>query len=462
MAKNEKKSPAAKAAEQAAAQQTPNNKKDQKPVEVIQTGELMQTLQKGGSKGTSLSPDATVMALNGLKSMVHDNPNAAEYYGMTEDAVKNINKFTLAGFATVLAIEVEEKKSKFAIKMLEKQPEAINAISEITGVNINTKLLPAPNKEGVVEVPAAAIEVSDETKKKIKKEKEIAAQAVNDPTKVTDDEILKASLVAILSDIKKPRPYDRIDTAISFYLSVLEFRASNAENKDEELAKVESISRADALRQIAEIAGPNVYSLDGICKLLRQTLVQTGSPVSTFCLFRNASINPKNGVFVDDNLVADIVKTLIQWSSSAGIAAEERKIAESERIQKKNADNKGIVNSEKEKIEKYNENIEYFKKAVELITNPSMDLADKFLEAYDDDKNELYATARRAGKNIIDSYYKKVNTSEVDQDALKKNLQQHCGIILNMFRDPLSESIAYKTANLIDLSTKPAEGDVKN
>lgn len=431
------------------APETKENK--DKKVNVVQMGDLLDKMgQQAGS--TTLSPDATVMALNGLKSMVHDNPNAAEYYGMSSDAVKNINHFTLIGFATVLANEIEQKKSPFAIRMLASNTEALNTLADITGVRIDIKALPTPNKEGIVEVPSGTIKVSTEAKKKIKEEQKIAKDAILDPTKIENEEQLKASLVAILSDMKEPRPFDRINKAVTFYTSYLTFLAGKDEStKAAKLKEIESMSTADTLRKVAEIAGASVYSLDGICRLLRKTVTDTNSPVSAYCLFRNASINPKTGTTIDDALVADIVKILIIWSSEAGIAEENQKIAESNRVSEKNKDNIGIVNAEKEKRERFEKNKEYYQSAIDIVSNPSMDLADKFEEAYDDDKHELHANVRRAGKNIFDTYYRGKNMNDVEKDLLKKNLKQYAGIILNMFRDPLSRSIEYTYGNLTEM-----------
>ena len=431
----------------------PEEKKGGKEtVKVVQMGDLLDKMgNQAGS--TTLSPDATVMALNGLKSMVHDNPNAAEYYGMSEDAVKNINRFTLVGFATVLAIEVEQKKSPFAVRMLASNAEAINTLADITGVRIDMKALPAPDKDGTVKVASEAVKVSAETKKKIKEERKVAENAVLDPTKIENDEQLKASLVAILSNMKEPRPFDRITKAITFYTSYLTFLAGKDEaTKEAKLAEIESMSTGTLLRKVADIAGASVYSLDGICKLLQKTVRDTKSPVSAYCLFRNASINPKTGANIDDAIVADIVKILIIWSSEAGIAAENAKIAESNRIIEKNKANAGVVNAEKEKVEKvYKANIDCYNSTMEIVTNPTMELADKFEEAYDDEKHELHAVARRAGKNIFDTYYKGKDMNAADKNILKQNLKQHTGIILNMFRDPLGSSIEYCTGNLTEM-----------
>lgn len=425
-------------------------KKQPDTVQVIQAGDLLNEAKKIRTQSSTLSPDATAMALNGLKEMIHDNPNAAEYYGISSEAVQKLNKFTVAGFATVLALEVEQKKSPFAMKMLASQPEAVNAIAEFTGVSIDVKALPAPDKNGEVKVPSTAVKVTKEAKEKIKKEKEAAKNAVLDPTKIENDDMLKAALVAVLSDMKE-RPYDRIAKAVTFYNSVLEFQASKKENADAEIEKIRNTSFANTLRAIVDIAGPNVYSLDGICKLLRCTVMETESPVSAFCLFRNASINPKTGKHVEDAVIADIVKILINWSSEACIAEEEKKISESNRISEKNKDNVGIVNAEKERRKKYGEHIAYFKKSADIVNSASTDLANNFIAAYNDDKNPLYTVARRAGRNIADTYYRGKDLTKVDQEVLLKNLAQYAGIITNLFRDPLGQQVNYSESNLIDM-----------
>ena len=438
----------------------PQKKKE--PIKVIQTGEFLDKLQnKNNTPG--LSPDGIVTALNGLKGMIHDNPNAAEYYGLTKETVQGMNKLTVIGFATVLAIEVESGNSKFAIKMLENQPEAINALSEFTGVSINTKALPAP-ENGVVEVTSDKIITSKETKEKIKKEKEAKKDAVLNPTKIENDEMLQAALIHIISDLKEANPYDRVNKAISFYTSVLEFQASKAKDKDAKLAEIRATSRATLLRKIVEIAGPIAYSLEGIWKILRLTVRETKSPISAFCLFRNSSISAKTSNGADDNLIAEIVKILITWSCETAIAEEQKKIAESERVKKKHEGNVGIVNAENEKIEKFNGFIKDFKDIIENVNNPNMEIADTLVDAYNDEKHENHALSHRIFDNICSTYYKNVDLSNVDKDILLKNVQQYAGIILNMFNDPLSQSKNYKEANLVDvLSTAktPAEEEKK-
>lgn len=457
MAKD-KKSAAQKAAEAAAAAQKPQT---ESPAVMNQMGKIKQ----------GLSPDATVIALNGLKEMVHDNPNAAQYYGMSNEQVMKINQFTLAGFATVLAIEVEENKSPFAVKMLEMQPEAINAISEFTGVHINTKALPAPNEKGEIEVPSHAIEVSEEAKKKIKAEKEIEKKnPTTNPAEIENEEQLSASLSNLLT--KGQENVDaRIKKVINFYRGYLTIQANKAENKEEALAKVKEMTRSQMLEEITNIVGNCPFALTGFGKLFRNHFIKSGTVVSPFCMYRRTSIDTAKDP-VDDAFVADVVKILINWSCKSVIANAERTIAEADRIIKKYnktiEENKdandvaiakaGIPTWEGQK--KQQETIIADAKAtLEKFNNPSLDEVDMLIENYNgsDDTKEEYKHAHLIVDNIIKTYYKDVDQTKVDKDVLLKNVQQRAGIIVNMFRGSLSQSIAYKESNITELVEKPAE-----
>lgn len=429
-----------------------SNGKDKTTVEVLQTGDFMKKLTEGGTVTAGLSPDGTVMALNGLKSMIHDNPRAAEYYGLSDDQVKNFNKLTVAGFATVLAIEIVDGKSKFAQKMLANQIEAVNAISEYTGITIDKKLLPAPDETGAIEVPSDNIKVSKEAEKKIKEEKKIVEKAIADPTKIENDEQLKASLVALLSDMKEARPYERIMKAIMFYNSYLTFQASKAENKDEAIAEVKKLSTVDLFSKITEIAGPHVYSLEGICKMLRATINKTGSIIPAFCLFRNASANPKTKVTPDDAIVADMLKVLISWSSKAGIEETNKRIATANRTIEKNQDKVGVVNAQKALIEKLNSDLEYYNSFVAAVNDPTFEIADNYENVIDNKDHELYKKVKAAHDNILSTYYKDVDLNTVDVKTLNNNVKQYCGIITNLFRDPLTRSIAYSKSELLPIT----------
>ena len=470
MAKKENKS----AAQQAAAQAAPTGKQ---PVEVIQTGDLMSQLKQNGTTKSTLSPDATVMALNGLKTMVHDNPNAAEYYGMSEDSVKKINTFTLAGFATVLAIEVEQRKSPFAIKMLENQPEAINAISQFTGVQINVKALPAPDAKGEIEVPSTAIVVSEEGKKQIKKEKDIEnTEPTTNPAEIENENQLAASLSNLLTK-GADNIGARIKRVIDFYRGYLTIQANKAEDKEKELQKVKSMTRTEMFEKISVIVGECPFAMNGTAKIFRNMIQKELNPVVPFCIYRRTSANGDNSV--DDEFVGDILKILVKWSCNSTIEHAQHNIAEAERLIKKN---EKIVGEEKDATKKklaqtainnyVNAVIPDAEKCIAemqsilvVLTNPSFDAIDSLIENYNgkDDTKDEYKVAHRIVDNVIKTYYKGVDMTKVDNKALLNNVQQRAGIIINIFRDPLTKNQNYDESNITELkeAETSAEGEEK-
>lgn len=446
------------AKEAAAKQEAPATEK----VEVVQVGDL---LKKGENvHNVGLSPDATVMALNGLKSMVHDNPNAAEYYNMSEDAVKQLNHFTLAGFATVLAIEVMNKKSEFAVRMLAKQPEAINAIAEYTGVSIDTKYLPAPKSDGTVEVPSSAVSITNEAKKGLKEEVEIANRVVIlDPTKIENDQQLKDSLLQLLvKGNGSDNFYDKVVSAINFYESYLAIQANKSDDKDNLLASLKKKSKGDLLNEISNLLGKCTFTMRGMAKFMYEQTERTKSPVTAFCIFRNASLNKKTGMpQIDDVLVADIVRVLVHWYAdtekeiSKGVLENFKKdLAVLSKDEKKNAK---AIEQGKQKIKNVEAHIAAVEQAVNYTHIPDRSVIDSFKSNFLDPSSEGYKMARMMGSKIIDSYYPGIKVKEYDQEILSSNLQQYMGTISNMFLPPMDQIPDYSEKNIVELKKLEVE-----
>lgn len=453
-----------KSAAQAAAenQQAPKTN-EKKGVEVIQAGDLLNAAKTGG-QSVGLSPDATVMALNGLKTMVHDNPKAAEYYNLGEEGVKKINHFTLAGFATVLAIECMNRKSEFAIKMLEKQPEAINAIAEFTGVTIDTKLLPAPNDKGEVEVPSTAVKISKEAEKGLKEEIKIAnEETITDPTKIENEEQLKKSLLKILvKGNGNDNFYQKVVTAINFYESFLSIKASKSENKEEELAAIKAKSRADLLSEIAKLLGKCTFTIGGMAKFMFENTKRTKNPVSAFCTLRNASLNETTGMpQVEDSLIADIVKVLIRWYADSEIEEANVRLSNSKKdlevLKKDEKKNKKAIESGNNVIANIANYIAEIEDVVTYVNVPDRSIVDNFIADYTNDKSEGYKFARMMGSKIVDTYYGGTKAKDYEQDPLIHNLQQYVGIIFNLFLPSTEMLIEYSEANITELTPKKTE-----
>ena len=462
MGKNKKET--ASAAQQAAQQAAPAKQS----VEVVQVGDL---LKKGeGAFNTGLSPDATVMALNGLKGMLHDNPKAAEYYNMPEDTVKKLNFFTLRGFATVLAIEVMHNKSEFAQSMLKGHPEAINAISEYTGVSIDIKALPEPKKDGTIEVPSSAVKITAEAKKGIKEEEEIANRKVEtDPTKIENEQQLKDALLQILvKGNGSSNFYDKVVTAINFYESYLAIRASKLEDKEAALAAIKAKTRGELLTEISDLLGKCTFTVSSMAKYMYEQTERTKSPIVAFCLFRNASLNNTTGMpRTEDSLIADIVKVLIRWYANTEKEETLRVISGFEKdleVLKKDAKkNAKAIEQGNQKIANAKNHLEAIENVVAYANVPSRELIDSFVSDYTDSSREGYKMARMIGAKIMESYYPGIKPKEVDQESLVHNLQQYMGVITNMFLPPMSSIVEYSEANITELAkVEPAKEEEKN
>lgn len=463
MANKNKKSPAQQAAEQAAAQQAP---KTENPTAVA---------MMNGVKKASLSPDATVAALTGLKEMIHDNPNAAAYYNLSEDTIHSINVFTLTGFATVLAIEVSENKSPFAQKMLEKQIDAVNAISEFTGVTINTKALPAPSEGGAIQVPSTAIEVSTDMKKKIAAEEKL--EGVTNPAEVTSPEQLAASLTLLISRGNEGIIV-RMRRATDFYRGYLTIQANKAEDKKAALEEVKNKSYSDLLSEMAAIVGPCPVGLAPQARLFRKNFVNVGTIIGPFCMYRRNADKIDTKGALNNDFVADLVRIMITWSCKEEISKAEKGIKENERIIKKNEEiikenknandvvvAKATINTHKGYIEMCNNTINEMNGIIIGMNNPAIEDVDNLIDNFNkkDDTDADYKRAHLIVDQIINTYYKGTDLTKVDMDSLLHNVQQRAGIIINLFRDPLSRSIAYSEANITEIAQAeaPAEEEQK-
>ena len=457
--------PAAKEEEaQEAAPAVENTAPTQKPsVNVLQMSDLEKV--KSGNYG-GLSPDGVVNALTGIKSMVHDNPNACEYYDISQDTQKSLNKLVLTGLVATIAIEIVHGRTEFAYRMRGAQLEAIKEIAPQLGITLDEKLLPAAvPAESTVEVHSSAIKVSAETKKKIKsQDKSISAKAPLDPTKIETEDQLKDALVTILANGVIAKYYDRITKACNFYSAYLKCKAQKSENKEEELKKINTMSVGDLAQAIADFLGNCPFALEGMSRIMRNTVQETKSPISAFILFNHTTKNDTTGEFEDPHTVAEITKVMVIWSAKSCIADKENDI----KLYEKNIKALGVdkkknvagIKAEEARIKKAKDDIAYCNNIINYVINPSYDIVDKITTpAFDDDKDPDYALIRRIFRNVVKFYYKDVDTAKMDKECLLKNVQQRAGIIINLFRDPLAQNIAYSESNITDLI--PAKEDAE-
>ncbi len=439
-----------KSAAQAAAQQKAAPQQSQEQNENF--AKMVQMSQGG------LSGDGKVMLAHLIDKRWVNNPN------MPAAVTDGANVLVDSLMADVIVTNIAEGKEIFALIVRNDEQKYLSIKATLGSMGISTpefnalpapsqemldkanvKLLPADAKVITVEKKNVSKEAIEQKKAELDNEKK---KPTTDPTKIESTEQLKESLLALLTSATTS-PDKRIQSAINFLSSYKHIQANKAENKEEELKKVDEMSRSALLREIIEIVGKCPFAINGIGKMLFGTVVDTGSPISAFCLYRRNSTNDKGKVAHTDDFIADIVKMIVVWAAKTNIEAAEKTISELERSVKnkkaKQADVQPTIDAKKADIELSNT-------VMEIMNNPTMTVADSLLTAFNDKENaDAYKVAHRLVKNIKDTYYKGIKEDDSNKDAILKNCQQHAGVILNLFRDGLDSNPAYAIANLIDI-----------
>ena len=156
------------------------NKKNKGNVKVAQNN-------NNGDNGASAAVDAAAMLTTtggssmdrnhqvDLLKMAHDrfflDEKAAEHTGFPQGTIDKLNHINALGIAVCVCNEVKYGTSDFAVVIRKSAlPELTEALNEI-GVNFDgTKLLPSKDDADAVEVPASAVQVSEETSKKLEED----------------------------------------------------------------------------------------------------------------------------------------------------------------------------------------------------------------------------------------------------------------------------------------------------
>ena len=413
-------------------------------VEVIDVNKLNQQLNS--KSDTGLDANHQVDLLNGLKTFFHDDPNAKTRFG--EAVVEKIDGITAIGFVTVLVNEIVSAKTPFAVKMSSAQLGAITEVAPMLGIKIDSKLLPAPNADGTVQVPSNAVVVSKETEKKVKKEKAVVDEKpTTDPSKITNDEQLKKSLVFILGDTSaSTRPYDRMVRATEFFRSVRSLEASKLANADEsktKLAEIKAKSVSDLLEDMRLLIGECPFSTVGLAHYVYNQAVETKNPVSPFIILYRSSRNKTTNVGLEDSTVAAIVKVLVNWNVDERLKEYETEYKRKEKTVKDSSES-----VRKNMLEPVQKNIDYCKSIKECISHPNFDSVESLIDDFKGEDVKKKNKATFIVRNIIDLWMPDVKFDELEsnekKDEILENVKKRAGVIVNSFLDPLEQNIAYK------------------
>lgn len=431
-------------------------------VEVIDVNKLNQQLNS--KSDTGLDANHQVDLLNGLKTFFHDDPNAKTRFG--EAVVEKIDGITAIGFVTVLVNEIVSAKTPFAVKMSSAQLGAITEVAPMLGIKIDSKLLPAPNADGTVQVPSNAVVVSKETEKKVKKEKAVVDEKpTTDPSKITNDEQLKKSLVFILGDTSaSTRPYDRMVRATEFFRSVRSLEASKLANADEsktKLAEIKAKSVSDLLEDMRLLIGECPFSTVGLAHYVYNQAVETKNPISPFIILYRSSRNKTTNAGLEDSTVAAIVKVLVNWNVDERLKEYETEYKRKEKTIKDSSES-----VRKNMLEPVQKNIDYCKSIKECISHPNFDAVESLIDNFNGEDVKKKNKATFIVRNIIDLWMPDVKFDELEsnekKDEILENVKKRAGVIVNAFLDPLEQNIAYKEFSTADNAEKKEGEQSKN
>ena len=350
--------------------------------------------------------------------------------------------------------------------------KALQLAAMTRGVKIpEFKALPRPTKSqleavGIAEVgeiralPMKDIKPSKEAIEKKKEENKLNAEAesgkkeyLNDHTKIETNDQLKEALGFQLVNNKIASPLDRIITSAQFYRAYKEALAEKSDDPQAELAKIHELTLSDLLQEISTMVPPS-FTAEGFGRLLCKRIADTKSVVPAFEMLKRCSKkrNDKEFKFSDEEIAA-LVRVHVVWKASAAIANLGSNIKRLSKDAKKNA----------AAIDKANADIKVEQELMTFVTNPSFDLADNFIAAYNDKEHELHNSAIEVYKSVVETYYKDVNVPELEFETMLLNVQQHIGIDINLFNESMLKRDDFNEKNLVTFEAeKPAEGEVKN
>lgn len=416
-----------------------------------------------------------------LLKMAHDrfflDENAAEHTGIPQGAIDKLNHINALGIAVCMCNEVKYGSSDFAVVIRKSAlPELKEALKEI-GVNFDeAKLLPSTEDAEAVEVTGAAVQVSEETSKKLEEDAQARAATagkVFDPTKIKDEEELKKALSGFLAMNRDSKLMESIIQCVNFYKAYRSIEAKRAiesaektlkdtkdkkykENAEKALAsaknnleRVNNMSFHDVFHEVVNLTGRVGTLTYGIGAHLFNVTATSGSPVSAFCELKDHSTNKDTGVCkYTDNQIADAVRCLVLIgadevrSSGETLLEKENKLPEKERVQAH--------------VDTANKNIAFADKATAAVLAAPGSFVESLKQNFLDGNN----FAKKTVIAIKRAYYRDVAPemmAKVKPDSMLDNATQYAGIISNLFRNPSDPLVGYAKENIIDLAFKTDE-----
>ena len=389
-----------------------------------------------GQTRSALDANHRVDLMNLAHKMFKEDPDAPSKY--TVDFLNSMDMILAAGIVSALADEAAYGEGTFSVVLSHTAyPQLVIAAKEMGITLPNIKNLPSP-EEGKVELDNSKIKLGKEAKEELKKEREIVEEKPElDPVKVAnmDEEALKKAISYLL--IQGPKTTKIKDTLVSvvdFMRTYSMTIADKAENAAEAKLKYDDYTTGQWLDLAFSYAKPT-FLLHGIGRGLVSTIGLEKSPITAFCIMRKAMTKEDGTVEWDDQSIADAVKSIVTFVANDCIAKEK---ANMEALDPKAKDYKEVK-------AKYEASIRHYEDCINWLTTNDASLVEHIIEGLEDDDPVLSKIYQR----VRDRYYP--NKSRDVFKNLDINVQQHAGIILNLFKEQGTRNLNYSEENLSEL-----------
>lgn len=370
----------------------------------------------------------------------HNDPRARQNLG--DEVCDAMDDIARIGIVCAIADEAVNGDGIFAAKLKATEYPALVVAANKMGIKLpSLKALPV-NGDGVVEVKSTEAEVDEGVAAKLAEEHKIEeagekGQIELDAKKVAhmgEEDLIKALKYYMVTGPKKSSPFDMLTTVVDFMKDYRNELASQAENKDEAIAKLESRTMYEWLNDAFSYVSPTML-MSGIGRGMKELVIKEGSPLSAFIILRNALTdkNTHTAVWEDQDL-ADATRAIVEFIANNEIKSSEALLTTLV---------KDDENYEKEKT-RLESIIATNKQVIDYLNNISFDIIENMEQG-----NKTERTARG---RIWKMYYPECDAAELPRfKNLEENIAQRGGIILNLFRAPGDKNQNYSDTNLTEI-----------
>lgn len=399
-------------------------------------------------QANGLDPNHQVDLIRLTHEYFRASPDLVTKYNISPDVVDNMNHINMIGIAAAWANEMTFSKTPFATKLRTTMlPEMAAALKEL-GIKADKILALPAETDGTTTVAAKDVQIPKVVKDQMKAEHKIQQETVElDPTKIQNKTEVFKTVQHLLTN--KGSVYPNIMAAINFYKSWLLIQAGDDEA---EKTRINARTVKDILLDIADFTGACPFVLKGIGGYLLRLTMTHNSIVPAFCILRDTVRNKRTGETADsEKNIADICYALVNWAANARISEKKKNLEVLNTDKKKN----------KDAITEVGNDIRALEDTIASLEQPDSTFADTVLENLKSAEETVSKAAHEAFCIIAKCYYPTVNLRK-RYTNLAENVKQLCGIITNLFRDPMSPLSNFNVANLDkELKEAPADEPVK-